>query len=721
MLNSKVIRDMTLQAVLGATFAASFGLLALTGCKGEKTLPKSETETSGNRAATPAKDAPVFTENPGYDRQASHVLVRRIVVPTTANLDYAAYAQNVMLFDPEPFEVAPAQKVGLADLRFGGVAVDVRASLAGTNLTDEEQASLIAFTPALDRLLQWDFAKVAPFADAYSKITGEKWGDTSDVPVAYQEIAALAFHVEGDQVEVWARLEFKPFMAKHLSGLAEGAGFPEAWLRLDPQRFTAAMAKELLGDYSSKVLGEAEVQDWARNLTSRWYPSYNTDLVEVKGGEPWPYADVPSAVKQELGTFQVAAPAVIFKGRPFEDTLFNVFVLGPKVNAGATTTAGASSSGGNAQKNSSEGADSSSGVAGGAAGIARQVDSGASERAQAMANSIDKQVKAIGGGSFTAWHGKLKGFHQGLRAFAQREPETVQGLVGLNDFLVFRREIDYLLAPDWQASEAKHHPMPVIVALKNQLAAQGIDFLFIPIPTKLDVYPEMVGPVGAKLPGGSTQPIAQPYVRKVLADLGREGVETLDLLSPMLAEKAGAKANTKAGENLLYQKQDTHWSSEGLQLAAKVMASRIREYAWHDAVFAKLIEYAYRDTTYAAFGDIQARLSDKAKSEVKPETLNARRVFVGDKPYVDATESPVLVLGDSYTGVFQTVGCRNAGVTAHLAAELKGPVDLIMGWGGGPEAPRKLAQRGPEYLGNKRLVVWMMSARDLFAYPGDWK
>ena len=66
------------------------------------------------------------------------------------------------------------------------------------------------------------------------------------------------------------------------------------------------------------------------------------------------------------------------------------------------------------------------------------------------------------------------------------------------------------------------------------------------------------------------------------------------------------------------------------------------------------------------------------------------------------------------------MGCRHAGVTAHLARSLGGPVDLIMGWGGGPEAPGKLKKRGDEYLHSKRLVVWMMSARDLFVYPGGW-
>lgn len=712
----------SLIAIVSAAALAS--LATLTGCNREKQPAVQDNPSASTQAAlssTTNSNSPVTTENPGYNRTTSHVLVRRITEPTAANLDYAAYAQNVMLHDPEPFEVQPAQKITLADLRFMGLALEARANLDGTALTAKEKAHLIAFTPALDRLLQWNFSAVAPFADAYSKLTGEKWGDTSDVPVAYQEIAALVIHAAGEKTEVWAKVEFKPFMAAHLNGIGAGAEpFAEAWLRLNPEKFTQAMADELLGEYSQKLLDPEAVQDWARNLTSRWYPSYNTDLVEVKPGQPWPYADAPESVKKELGGFQVPAPTVIFKGRPFEDTLFNVFVVTTEKSESSTGTSASASAAAVQANGQSE------------TGMPRQVDTRAAARAKSIADSVNAQLRSLGGGSYATWEGKLKKFHQGLRTFAQSEPTQVQGLLGLalgtrssqvtpgERFLVFRREIDYLLAPDWQSEQAKNHPMPIIVALQQKLAAQGIDFLFVPIPTKIDLYPEVMGPAASSLPGG----IAQPYGRKVLADLGQAGIETVDLLAPFLAAKSQAGQGAVVGKTL-YQQQDTHWSNEGLRLAAKVLAERIRGYSWYAPTFAptqqQAPKFTYQDTTYAAFGDIQARLSDKVKSEVKPESLTARRVFMDGKPYTDQENSPVLVLGDSYTGVFQSIGCRNAGVTAHLAAELQGPVDLIMGWGGGPEAPRKLEKRGDAYLQTKRLVVWMMSARDLFAYSGEWK
>jgi alginate O-acetyltransferase complex protein AlgJ len=159
----------------------------------------------------------------------------------------------------------------------------------------------------------------------------------------------------------------------------------------------------------------------------------------------------------------------------------------------------------------------------------------------------------------------------------------------------------------------------------------------------------------------------------------------------------------------------------GLEAAAQLVAERIRNYTWCDTVFADKRAYKLKDTAFGNLGDIQARLPDAKKGQVAPETLLGRQVLdEAGNLYEDSDSSEILVLGDSYTGVYQSVGCRHAGVTAHLARQLGGPVDLIMGWGGGPEAPNKLKKRGDDYLDRKRLVVWMMSYRDLFVYPGGW-
>jgi hypothetical protein len=317
-------------------------------------------------------------------------------------------------------------------------------------------------------------------------------------------------------------------------------------------------------------------------------------------------------------------------------------------------------------------------------------------------------LKQVGGGSWEAWGKKLTAFRAQVRQFGEKQPVAIQGLMGTDSMLIFRRELEYLAA-----DQAKQNPVPVIAAFKDELAAKGIDFLFIPIPTKIDVYPEAVTGDSAALPGG----IAQPAYRKLLKDLADSRVETLDLLSAFLKIKQASES----GKRGLYQRQDTHWTTVGLETAAQILAERVRNYSWYDSVFRDKKDYKVRDSVFESLGDLQARLTDAEKAKVGPEKVLGHQIVDNQgNLYEDSDSSQVLVLGDSYTGVFQTVGCRHAGVTAHLAKDLGGPVDLIMGWGGGPEAPHKLAKRGDGYLDGKRLVVWMMSARDLFVYPGEW-
>jgi alginate O-acetyltransferase complex protein AlgJ len=670
------IRNLAVTRNRSATLAAGLGL-ALSAC-----------QVQDKGAAEPA----VATVNAGYDRLKSHVLVRRVRVPTEGHLDFAAYSKNVMLADPEAKDPHPPRRIGLADLSFDGLLRDVKPVLDMTPLTPAEKASPLSWTPVVEHLLKWNFEQASGLANAYAAVTDEHWGDTSDIAVPYQELAAVYVHAHGNVKEIWAELEFKPWMSAHLDGVQDGDqdGYPSVFGRIDPRFFTDAMAGEIAGDYSGKRFDQAQVIDWSRNLASRWYPSYNTDLLPLKPGTAWPYGDSPESAKREMAGHPVAAPLFILKGHPFADTLFDVFLVD---GMGSSEPAAEKRSAGKP--------------------VAHGLDQGLGARLDAIAAKLDKEKQEYGGGDWDRWLGRLGRFHADLRAFAAGEPEAVLGLAAKDGFLIFRREIDYLLAPDWTAPGAPASPIPAIAAFRDELAAKGIDFLFVPIPTKLDIYPEHLAPGTDTLPGR----IAQPLGRKLMRELAGRRVETLDLLDPFLRLKAASEP----GKRALYQRQDTHWTTLGLETAAQLIAERIGRYSWYDSVFADKRDYKVKDTVFSGLGDIQARLTDARKAAVAPESLLGRQVIDPEgKLYEDADTSQVLVLGDSYTGVFQTVGCRHAGVTAHRAKNLGGPVDLIMGWGGGPEAPGKLRKRGEDYLARKRLVVWMMSSRDLFVYPGGW-
>jgi alginate O-acetyltransferase complex protein AlgJ len=635
----------------------------------------------------------VVTVNNNYNRLHSHVLVRRIKVPTEANLDFAAYSRNVMLADPDWKAAHPPAKLKMESFGFNGLLQDPKAVVGFTALTDAEKAHPLAWTPVLEHLLKWNFEKTSELANAYSNITGEKWGDTTEITQPYQEFGALYVHRNGNVKEVWVELEFKPFLNSFLEGVQDEDrdGFPAVFARIDSRVFTAEMVDEIAGDYSTKVLTEPQVIDWARNLASRWYPSYNTDLLPLKAGSAWPYEETPADSKKEMAGTWVTNPLFILQGHPFADTLYNAFEVEGMGTVVKTAT-----------QQRKEGKP-----------IARGLDKGLTARLEAITARMNEEKKSFGKGDWLKWIAGLGAFQKDVKKFSGQEPDAIQGLLAPDKFLVFRRELDYLTAPDWSVPGAPQSPVPAIAAFKDELAAQGIDFLFVPIPTKLDIYPEYLAPKTDTLPGH----IAQPMLRKLIADLADARVETLDLLTPFLKIKSASDS----GKRMLYQRQDTHWSTVGLEAAAQLVSERVKNYSWYDSVFRDKRDYRAKDTTFESLGDIQARLPDSKKGQVAPESLLGRQVVDGKGAlYEDNDSSAVLVLGDSYTGVYQTVGCRHAGVTAHLAKDLGGPVDLIMGWGGGPEAPAKLKKRGEDYLQNKRLVIWMMSARDLFVYPGGW-
>jgi hypothetical protein len=639
-----------------------------------------------------ASEPAVVTVNTKYNRLHSHALVRRVKIPTEGYLDYAAYAKNIMLIDPEWHAIQLPKKIDQKSLSFGGMLAEIKPLIDFTPLTDLEKNRPLAWTPVLEHLLKWNFEKASNLANSYSIISGEKWGDTSDLSLPYQEISSVYIHTNGNLKEVWVELEFKPWLNSFLVGILDQDkdGYPEVMARLDPHFFTTEMIEEIKGEYASKILTEPQVIDWARNLASRWYPAYNTDLLELNPSSAWPYEDSPLNVKSELAGVWVMNPLFILKGRPFEDTLFNAFQVD---GMGQTKTVAQSRIEGTV--------------------VPHGVDKGLSTRLESIIAHSDALLQTHGKGKWTEWVKKLGPFQEQVKHFAQQEAPEVQGLVTENNVLVYRRELEYLLAPDLESPTVTKHPVTVIAEFKDYLAARGIDFLFVPIPTKLDIYPEIISTLSDTLPGH----IPQPYLKKLIRDLADARVETVDLCEPFIKIKEASEI----GKRSLYQRQDTHWTSLGLETAAQVLAERIRLYSWYDLAFRDKRDYRIHDSIFENLGDIQARLTDAKKAKVPPEQVLGRQVLETNGAfYEDSDSSSVLVLGDSYTGVFELVGCRHAGVTAHLARGIGAPVDLIMGWGGGPEAPGKLKKRGEDYLKGKRLVVWMMSVRDIFVYPGEW-
>jgi len=649
---------------------------------------------------TPAAREDVVTVNKDYDRSTSEVLVRQVKHPTRAALDYAAYRANFMNADPPP-EGPAAHDAGVphAERPFHEalVAESLTGSLARTPLTAAERGHALALAPLVELLASKHVAGADRLEDVMANVRAETWG-LAGGPQVVRQTATLGFlHSTGPDKppELWVEVEFAPWF-KGFSGMPDddGDGFPNVYGRASAQVLgdTTALASFIRDEYEGKVLSPTEVKGWAHQLASYWYPSYNTDLVPGPGG--WPAADTEPSVKKQLGSLHWDAPTVVMRGKPQGKPVYNVFLIDEPAASPGTPAPSTPP----------------------AAAALKLPPSKPSPAPQAVTDAVKTELAAHGG-SWTAWSSEVAPLHAALKARLAAMPAGSKALAGSDGFLFFNRSISYLLGGDLAKQKKDRNPIPTIVAFRKLLAKHGVDLLFVPVPTKAEVFPDRAASRPGKDAGLGkfAGKVANPFERKFLLDLAAQGVETVDLLPALLATRADDKAPA-------YQAQDTHWTTRGLELAAKLVAERIRHYPWYTHLAAHKRAYHQQEASFSRHGDLLSRLPENERAGYQPETLVGHQVLdAAGNLYDDDPDSPVVLLGDSFTGVYQLMDCEHAGVSAHLAKELGYPLDLVMSYGGGPNVRQKLMRRGESALSTKKLVIWMMTARDLYDFEEGWE
>jgi hypothetical protein len=648
--------------------------------------------------ALSATRADVTTVGGSYRRTTSQVLVRKISRPSRASLDYAAYHANFMNADPAPEGANSKEgKTPKATNPFRGVlaANSLTGSIASTSLTPDERAHALALPPLVELLTSKHVAGADRLEETVAQIRAENWGLAGGPQIVRQTATELFVHDPGPQrpAELWIKVEFAPWFAGFSSAPDEdGDGYAEIYGRVaeaEPAS-TQAIVRFIRNDYEGKVLGASEVKAWAHQLASYWYPSYNTDLVAAPTG--WPADDTEPAIRQELGPLTFSAPTIVMRGKPMGNPVYNVFLV-----------EGTASEGDKATPNN-------------APATLNLPPSVPSPNPAPNAKAIETELAAHGR-SWTAWSAELTALHASLKKRLGNLPSGARAIKGSDGYLFFRQSLAYVLGGDLGQQPGDRNPIPVIVEFQKLLAKRGVDFLFVPVPTKVEIFPEKTGqgPAQAKLARFAGK-IVNPYQRKFVQDLSDRGVEVLDLLPTFLAER-----NARASEPL-YQVQDTHWTSRGLELAARLVAERIKNYGWYKGLAPDRRAYTTKDESFTRHGDLVSRLPEAERAGISPETLVGHQIISPDGSlYDDDPDSPIVLLGDSFTGVYQLMDCEHAGVSAHLAKELGYPVDLVMSYGGGPNVREKLLKRGLDKLKGKKLVIWMMTARDLYDHAEGWQ
>ena len=170
-----------------------------------------------------------------------------------------------------------------------------------------------------------------------------------------------------------------------------------------------------------------------------------------------------------------------------------------------------------------------------------------------------------------------------------------------------------------------------------------------------------------------------------------------------------------------YLAQDSHWSPEGMQLAADVVARRLLDSGWVQKGSA---DYQLKPVTIRRHGDVLRMIRvPQVERLYEPEQIDCSQVVNTQtgKPYEDDPASPVLVLGDSFLRIFERDEPGSGGFIAHLAHNLGFGLTSVVNDGGASTLVRQQLARKPALLAGKKVVVWEFVERDIRFGTEGWQ
>ena len=212
------------------------------------------------------------------------------------------------------------------------------------------------------------------------------------------------------------------------------------------------------------------------------------------------------------------------------------------------------------------------------------------------------------------------------------------------------------------------------------------------------IYPE-------KINHNIKGPISHPDAQRLVSELNSlPNLDVLDLTRSLFNLKKDKK---------VFLKQDTHWTPEAMEEAAKIIANHIKSM---DINIDKVNLNPKQKEGRKAYGDLVEKIN------IWDGAFNQESVIA--KPIKGNTRdrnSEIILLGDSFTNIYSSnegLGWgNNAGLPEHIASNVGTPIDVIsINGGGATEVRKKLAQRrgSSEDMKNKKVVIWAITCRDLF-------
>lgn len=285
-----------------------------------------------------------------------------------------------------------------------------------------------------------------------------------------------------------------------------------------------------------------------------------------------------------------------------------------------------------------------------------------------------------------------------------RDPGA-KAVAGDAPWLFFRPGLRWLIEPSAilrsEVPEADRDPVAAIADLRDQLARRGIRLLVVPTPGKASIVPQHLARAVKAGPDLWAHSLA------FRAALQARGVEVAWVHDDLY--RAG-----KRGPEALYLATDTHFTCSGAQVVADAVAARVR--AMGGLGPEDRTVFGVRPVSVQRRGDLP-RMTEIPWADrlFEPERQRCNQVFARrtGKPFAPEDDAQVLVLGDSFSRIYQTDEPGSAGLLAHLAGALGMPVAAIVNDGGASSLVRKQLARRPELLDGKRLVIYQFAERDI--------
>tara|TARA_R110002096_G_scaffold91625_14_gene207329 strand:+ start:2554 stop:3600 length:1047 start_codon:yes stop_codon:yes gene_type:complete len=258
---------------------------------------------------------------------------------------------------------------------------------------------------------------------------------------------------------------------------------------------------------------------------------------------------------------------------------------------------------------------------------------------------------------------------------------------------------------DWaEVAINKQDPVPFMVQFQDLLQARGIELLVVPIPAKTSIHPDKVS---------SKFGVDAPYPAKPFLDqLTSAGLTCLDLEPVFKAERAAG--------NKMHCEQDAHFTPHACAVISKLIAQRYQDADW----FTPQPESGFLRSEGKDLIIIGDQVPEDQRSKFT-EVLDVQYCGTnqGGKlaPVPPSDQSPILLLGDSHTLVFQEgssrgMHCKGAGLLDNLQVDCGLAIDQVGVRGSGMKAARvqlyRHAAGKPGYWDHKKLVIWTFSIRE---------